>query len=67
MVGLGDERNDSDTGVATDDGDLFVRGVGALELRDETGGTNDVKGGDTEETLRVVDTLGLEDLFCPFY
>jgi len=48
--------------VATDDGDVLVGGVGALELGDEAGGADDVEGGDTEETLRVVDTPGLEDL-----
>lgn len=48
--------------MATDDGDGLVGGVGALDLRDEAGGTDDVKGGDTEEALGVVDALALEDL-----
>lgn len=65
MVGLGQERNDGDTGVTADYCDLLVCGVGALELSDEAGGTNDVEGGDTEEALGIIDTLGLEDLFYP--
>lgn len=48
--------------MTTDNGDLLVGGVGALELGDETRGADDVKGGDTEETLGVVDTLGLVNL-----
>jgi hypothetical protein len=48
--------------VATDDGDLLTSGVGLLDLGDEAGGTDDVKGGDTEQALGVVDTLGLVDL-----
>lgn len=62
VAGLGEERDDGSTGVATDDGDVLVGGVGVLDLRDEARGTDDVKGGDTEEALGVVDTLGLEDL-----
>lgn len=65
MVGLGQEGNNGNTGVTANDCDFLVRGVGALELRDEAGGTNDVEGGDTEETLGIIDTLGLEDLFYP--
>ena len=62
VVGLGEERDDGDTRVTTDDGDVLVGGVGLLDLRDEARGTDNVKGGDTEETLGVVDTLGLVDL-----
>ena len=62
VAGLGEEGNDGGAGVASDDGDVLVGGVGVLELRDETRCTDDVEGGDTEETLGVVDTLGLEDL-----
>ena len=57
-----EEGNDGRAGVATDDGDVLVGGVGALDLGDETGSTDDVEGGDTKEALGVVDTLGLEDL-----
>lgn len=62
VVGLGEEGDDGDTGVTTDNGNLLVGGVGALELGDEARSTDNVKGGDTEETLGVVDTLGLVDL-----
>jgi hypothetical protein len=48
--------------VASNDGDSLIGGVGALDLRDEAGSTDDVEGGDTEQALGVVDTLGLEDL-----
>lgn len=59
---LRQQRDDGDTGVATDDGDLLARGVGVLDLGDEARGTDNVQGGDTEQTLGVVDTLGLVDL-----
>jgi hypothetical protein len=59
---LAEERNDGDTGVTTDDSDVLVGGVGAFDFADEAAGTNDVESGDTEETLGVVDALGLEDL-----
>lgn len=62
VVGLRQQGDDGHTGVATDDGDLLASGVGLLDLGDEAGGTDDVKGGDTEEALGVVDTLGLVDL-----
>lgn len=62
VVGLGEEGNDGDTRVTTDNGDDLVGGVGVLELGDEARSTDDVKSGDTEETLGVVDTLGLVDL-----
>ena len=62
VVGLGKERDDGDTGVTTDDGDELVGGVGLLDLGDEAGSTDNVKSGDTEETLGVVDAAGLEDL-----
>lgn len=53
--------------MAANDCDLLVRGIGVFDLRDEAGSTDDVEGGDTEEALGIVDTLGLEDLFCPVY
>lgn len=62
VVGLGEEGDDGHTGVATDNGDVLILGVGALLLGNEAGGTDDVKGCDTEEALGVVHTLGLEDL-----
>lgn len=62
VAGLAEERDDGHAGVATDDGDVLVGGVGALELGDEAGGADDVEGGDTEQALGVVDAAGLEDL-----
>jgi hypothetical protein len=59
---LRQKGNDSCAGVATNNGDVLAGGVGVLELGDEARGTDDVEGGDTEEALGVVDTLGLEDL-----
>lgn len=61
MIGLRDQGDDGDARVATDDCDLLVRRVGALDLGDKAGGTDNVKGGDTEEALGVVYVLGLED------
>ena len=62
VAGLGEKRDNGHTGVATDDRDGLVGGVGLLDLGDEARGTDNVKGGNTEETLGVVDTPGLEDL-----
>lgn len=66
MAGLRDKGNNSDARVATDDGDLLARRIGLLNLRDEAGGTYNVEGRDTEEALRVIDTLRLENLFYRF-
>ena len=62
VVGLGEERDDGDTGVASDNGDVLVGWVGLLDLGDESRGTDDIEGGDTEQALGVVYTLALEDL-----
>ena len=62
VVALGEEGDDGNTGVAADDGDVLVLGVGALDLADEAAGADDVEGGDAEEGLGVVDAAGLEDL-----
>jgi hypothetical protein len=62
VVGLGEKGNDGDTGVATDNGDVLVGWVGRLDLRDESGSADNIKGGDTEQALGVVDTVLLEDL-----
>lgn len=59
---LGEEGNDGCAGVTTNNGNVLVGRVGVLDLGDEAGGTDDIEGGNTEETLGVVDTLGLEDL-----
>lgn len=62
VAALAEERDDGNTGVATDNGDVLILGVSALDGGDEAAGADNVKGGDTEEGLGVVDTAGLEDL-----
>ena len=62
VVGLREEGNDGHAGVATNDGDLLVRGIGLLDFGDEAGSADDIEGGDTEQALGVVDTLGLVHL-----
>ena len=62
MATLTEEGNDCDTRVTTDNGDLLILGIRALELADEAASTDNIEGSDTEETLGVVDTTGLEDL-----
>lgn len=62
VAGLREQGNNGGSGVAADNGDVLVGRVGVLDLGDEAGGADDVEGGDTEEALGVVDTLGLEDL-----
>lgn len=62
VVGLAEQGHNGDTGVAANNGDVLVRGVGALQLRDEARGTDNIQGGDTEQALGVVDATGLEDL-----
>jgi hypothetical protein len=37
--------------VATDDRDGLIGWVSLLDLRDEAGGTDDIQGGDTQQTL----------------
>ncbi len=48
--------------MATNDGDVLICRVGALKLRDKTRSADNIKGGDTEQALWVVDILRLEDL-----
>ena len=62
MASLGEERDDCGTGVTTNDGDVLGGRVSALDLGDEARRADNIEGGDTEEALGVVDTLGLEDL-----
>jgi hypothetical protein len=62
VVRLGEQWDDGDAGVATDDGHWLLGWVSVLDLGDEAGGSEDVEGGDAEETLGVVDALGLEHL-----
>jgi hypothetical protein len=60
---LAEQRNNGLAGVTTDDGDGGLGGVLQTgELLGESLGTNDVKGGDTEQTLGVENTGVLEDL-----
>lgn len=61
VAGLGDERDNGDTGMATNNDDVLIGRIGALDLGDEAGGTDDIEGGDTEEALGIVDALGLVD------
>lgn len=62
VLGLGEEWDDSDTRVSTDNGDGLLSWVGLLELGNEAGSADDIEGGDTKELLWVVDTSVLEDL-----
>lgn len=61
VTGLGDQRDNGNAGVTTDNSDVLIGRIGTLELGDEAGSTDDIEGGDTEETLGIVDTLALED------
>jgi hypothetical protein len=61
VVGLREEGNDGDAGVATDDGDGLVGGIGVLDLGEKAGGADDVEGGDAEKTFGIIDALGLEN------
>jgi hypothetical protein len=62
LGGLAQEGDNGDTRVTTDDGDVDVLGVGLLDLGQESGSSDNVEGGDTEESLLVKDTGLLEDL-----
>jgi hypothetical protein len=50
-LGLGEEGEDSDTGVATNDGDSVLGSLGGVtdDGGNEGGCTENVEGGDTEE------------------
>ncbi|KAH3665147.1 hypothetical protein OGATHE_003962 [Ogataea polymorpha] len=62
VVGLGDQRNNGDSGVAANNGDVLVDRVGSSDFRQESRGSQHVQGGDTKQLLWVVDVLGLEHL-----
>jgi hypothetical protein len=62
MAALAKERDDGDARMTTNNGDVLILGVAALDLADEAASADDIEGGDTEETLGVVDATGLEDL-----
>lgn len=60
---LAEERNDGLAGVSTNDRDGEALGLGlASNASDEGLSTDDIKGGDSEQTLWVEDVLGLENL-----
>lgn len=61
LLRLREERNDGSTRVTTDNRDDGVLRVAAGDLGEETSRTDDVKGGDTEDTTGVVDTGFFED------
>ena len=54
---LGDQGNDCDARVASNDCDVLVCGIGALDLGDESRCSNNIEGCDTKEALGVVDSL----------
>lgn len=62
VAGLGEKGNNGSARVTTDNGDVLVGRVRALDLGDEARGTDNVEGGDTEDAAGVVDTSSLEDL-----
>lgn len=62
LAGLAQEGDDGDTRVTADDSDVDVLRVGALDLSEESRGSDDIKRRDTEESLLVEDTGLLEDL-----
>lgn len=47
--------------MTTDNGDLLVRRIGTFDFGDEARGPNDIKSGNTKETLWIVDTFRLEN------
>jgi hypothetical protein len=48
--------------VASNNGDVLIRRISALDLGNEAASSDDVEGGYTEQTLRIVDTPALVDL-----
>lgn len=60
---MGKERDDCDAGMSANNGDVFIGGVGALEFGDKARSADNVEGGNTEETLGVVNAFGLKN-FC---
>jgi len=61
-TGLREERDNSDTRVTTNNGDLDILGVEVLNLSNEARGTDNIKGSNTIETLGVEDTSLLQGL-----
>lgn len=59
---VGEEGEDGDTGVATNDGHVdLVHGEAEL-VANEAVGAHNIEGGDTHDLALVVDTVGLEGL-----
>lgn len=48
--------------MPANNGDVLIGRIGALDLGDEAGSAHYIESGNTEQTLRVVDSLALEDL-----
>ena len=48
--------------MSTHDNNVLILRVGILDLAHEAGSTHDIESRNTEQTLGVVDSLGLEDL-----
>ena len=62
MARLRDQGNYGHARVSTNNRHLLIRWICTLDLRDEAGSTDDVKSGNAEDTLRVVNILGFKDL-----
>jgi hypothetical protein len=60
LLGLRQQRDDSDARVTTDDGHFRGAWVCTGDGTEETGGAHDVQGGDTEEASGVEGTSFLE-------
>ena len=59
---LREQRHDRHARVSTHDNNVLILRVGILDLAHEAGSTHDIESRNTEQTLGVVDSLGLEDL-----
>ena len=44
---LGKDRNDGDSGVTSDDGDMDINGVHIAQISDKLVGTDDIESGDS--------------------
>lgn len=61
-LSLGDQRNDGDTRVSSDDRNIDLGGVKSFSLTNEGVGTDNVQGGNTKYSVGVVDSCLLIDL-----
>lgn len=57
-----EERNDRNARVSTNNNDVLINWVCLLDLGNEAGSADNIEGGNTEETVWFVDSLGLENL-----